>query len=288
MGRLLIAREYKLLLKAGEFQARPTLQSANEFWASRIANIVSLFDNRSEPFKEPVFRIVRFWDTADCALSKNNLILRTREEVDENFASTGKLETTLKLRMPDQFVVASTFFAADNEFTETKFEEDIGPLEIATALPGEGRRVIVPIKRSTRNRFALSTTITEPQRPAKLADVVQMFPGLEEIIRNQETSEDLGSGSICYEYAFKKAKAKFADDFEGKFTLSLWCFNLPDGQPDVAELSYTCKTRDGQMSGEAARGAFGLFIELQNRLDDIADTENTSKTALALPKACAG
>ncbi|MBD9491486.1 hypothetical protein [Ensifer sp. ENS11] len=284
MGHVLAAREYKLLLKASEFQAEPTLQSANAFWTSRIAGIVSLIDEEPEPFERVVHRTIRFWDTADCVLSRNDLILRTREEMDENFVSAGTFETTLKLRMPDQFVVATTSFAEDGEGPETKFEEDIGPLEVVG--PGAGTRVIVPVKRSTRNRFSLSTTIegNPQQRPVRLADVFGMFPGVGDLIGEQATSADLVGGSMIHEYAFKRAKAKFSDNIDGKFTLSLWCFDGPEAKPSVAELSFTCETQNGTMPGKAAHGAYRLFIAFQNQLADIVDSENASKTALALPK----
>ncbi|MDX0481429.1 hypothetical protein GOD90_20350 [Sinorhizobium medicae] len=287
MAHMLAAREYKLLLKASEFQARPRLQSANAFWTSRIAGIVSMVDKHPEPFKKVVHRVIRFWDTADCVLSKNDLILRTREKMDEDFASTSKLETTLKLRMPDQFVVATTSLADDGEGVETKFEEDIGPLEVAS--PGAETPVIVPVKRSTRNRFSLSTTIESnpPQLPVRLADVFGMFRGLRDLVGDQATSSDLVGGSMIHEFAFKRAEAKFSDNIDGKFTLSLWCFDGPDSKPSVAELSYTCETLNGTMPGKAAHGAYRLFIAFQNQLADFVDPENTSKTALALPKGCA-
>ncbi|HEV7321355.1 MAG TPA: hypothetical protein VGO04_22355 [Ensifer sp.] len=292
MGHVLLAREYKLLLKPSEFKANPTLVSANAFWASRIERIVSTIDNHPESFKKVVHRAIRFWDTADCVLSRHDLILRTREEMDENFNPTGKLETTLKLRMPDQFVVASTSLVDDGKTDkniETKFEEDIGPLEVARSKATEGARVVVPVKRSTRNRFSLSTTIEgDPsQRPARLADVFEKFPGAKVLIGDVATNEDLISGSVSHEYAFKKAEAKFSDSVDGIFALSLWCFDKPDANPSVAELSYTCETVNGNMPGKAARQAYDLFIKLQNQLADIVDPENTSKTALALPKGCA-
>ncbi|APO72213.1 hypothetical protein IE4872_PD01692 (plasmid) [Rhizobium gallicum] len=290
MVHVLAAREYKLLIKSSEFQARPTLQTANEFWTSRIESVVALIANDPEPFDEAVYRVIRFWDTSDCVLSRNDLILRTREEVDENFVSTGKSEITLKLRMPDQFVVASTSLAANGNGIETKFEEDIGPLEIAGSRPGEKTQVIVPVKRSTRNRFSLSTTmkINSQQRLTRLGDLLEAFPGVKEIVPNQTLGASLNSGPINYEYAFKKGKAEFPNNVDGKFTLSLWCFRSPSGDPDVAELSYTCKTQNGGVPGKAAREAYDLFILLQNRLGDIIDPENTSKTTLALPKGCGG
>ncbi|MFF0946524.1 hypothetical protein ACFYE9_02275 [Rhizobium leguminosarum] len=288
MGHVLATREYKLLLKSSEFRARPTLQTANDFWTSRIESVVALIANDPEPFDEAVYRVIRFWDTSDGILSRNDLILRTREEVDENFVLTGKSEVTLKLRMPDQFVVASSFFAADGNGIETKFEEDIGPLEIADSGAGGKTQVIKPIKKSTRNRFSLSTTkeINSQQRFIRLGHVLEVFPGAKDIVPNQTLEASLNSGPIIYEHAFKKGKAEFANNISAKFTLSLWCFHSPSGDPEVAELSYTCRTQNGGMPGDAARDAYDLFIELQNRLDDIIDPENTSKTALALPKGC--
>ncbi|TBY82436.1 hypothetical protein [Rhizobium leguminosarum] len=286
MGHVLAAREYKLLLKSSEFRSRPTLQTANDFWTSRIESVVALIASDPEPFDEAVCRVIRFWDTSDGILSRNDLILRTREEVDKNFVLTGKSEVTLKLRMPDQFVVASTSFAAEGNEIETKFEEDIGPLEVADSGAGGRPQVIKPVKKSTRNRFSLSTTkeINSQQCSIRLGHVLEVFPGAKDIVPNQTLEASLNSGPIVYEHAFKKGKAEFANNIGAKFTLSLWCFRSPIGDPDVAELSYTCRTQNGGMPGEAAREAYDLFIELQNRLDDIIDPENTSKTALALPK----
>ncbi|WP_426129328.1 hypothetical protein [Pararhizobium sp. PWRC1-1] len=288
MRHQLKAREYKLLLNPGVFEARPSLTSANDFWTRRVSKIVEHLDN-VRPFQQVVHRVTRFWDDANCILSKNDLILRTREETNAGFISNGQSGVTLKLRMPDQFVVASTTLTEDGDI-KTEFEEDIGPLEIRASLNSLEPRVVLPRKLSSRNRFSLSSTITTrtEELPFDLEGVFRIFPGVPDILRASypERLSRLQTGHTVYEYAFKEGSAKFDADIVGEFTLSLWCFTDPTAKPSVAELSYKCRTSNGVMTGKAARKAFKLFLALQESLSDIVDPDNTSKTALALPQGC--
>lgn len=293
MGRDLDAREYKLLLDPRTFEASPDVVPANEFWTLRIRDVVQLIDPNAKPFEQAVHRIIRFWDTPNCDLTNNKLILRTREEASPDFAGKGKLEVTLKFRMPDQFIVGSTSFVDDgDDDVETEFEEDIGPLELMAKPKGQEAHVVIASKLSTRNRFSLSSTYKGPPsvRPNSLGELFAVLPGAAGLVTVSPAQADvhLVPGPTIYEYAFKRSVAELGNNTEAKFTLSYWCFDSHPKKPDVVELSFKCKTPEGSMSGRTARQAYNLFINFQKSMSDIVYLDHNSKTALSLPRNCGG
>jgi hypothetical protein len=291
MGRKLDAREYKLLLNPQIFGQSPNLEVANTFWAQRIRQIVQTADPEAGPFENNGWRLIRFWDTSNRDLADNDLILRTRQVAKSDFAANGVRKATLKLRMPDQFIVATSWLAKredeDAEIAETKFEEDIGPLEVLARPPGEQPKVVTPLKLSTRNRFSLSSEIDLAQNDPldRLDHVLALFPGAAGLVSvsADQSDLDLAGGPLIHEYVFKGAKVALVEGAEAKFTLSIWCFDTPFKQPDVAEMSFVLKADDGKMSGPVARQAYNLFNNFQDSLSGIIDQDHTSKTSLALP-----
>ncbi|TBE02329.1 hypothetical protein [Rhizobium ruizarguesonis] len=291
MGRKLDAREYKLLLNPQIFGQSPNLDVANTFWAQRIRQIVQTADPEAGPLKDDGWRLIRFWDTGSRDLSDNELILRTRQDTKVDFAANGVRKATLKLRMPDQFIVATARLAkpGDEEAgkVETKFEEDIGPLEVLARPPGEQPKVVTPIKLSTRNRFSLSSEIDlAPNDPLdRLDHVLALFPGAAGLVSvsADQSDLDLAGGPLIHEYVFKGSEVALVGEAKAKFTLSVWCFDEPSKLPDVAEMSFVVKTDEGTMSGPVARQAYNLFNSFQDNLSDIIDQDHTSKTSLALP-----
>ncbi|TBC98960.1 hypothetical protein ELH24_09905 [Rhizobium ruizarguesonis] len=291
MGRKLIAREYKLLLDSQIFSQAPNLEVANAFWAQRIRQIVRIADPKAGPFNGDGWRLIRFWDTPNRDLSYNDLTLRTRQDTKSDFAASGVRQATLKLRMPDQFIVATARLAKpeDEEAgnVETKFEEDIGPLEVLARPPDEQPKVVTPLKLSTRNRFSLSSGIDlTPNGPLDRFDqVLALFPGVAELVCVSPGQSDLNlvGGPLIHEYVFKGSEVALVEGAKAKFTLSIWCFDAPLNQPDVAEMSFVVKTDNGKMSGRVARQAYNLFINFQENLSEIIDQDHTSKTSLALP-----
>ncbi|TBD81055.1 hypothetical protein [Rhizobium ruizarguesonis] len=291
MGRKLDAREYKLLLNPQIFSQAPNLQAANAFWDRRIRQIVRIADPKAGPFKIEGWRLIRFWDTPNRDLSDNDLIVRTRQDTKNDFAASGVRQATLKLRMPDQFIVATSWLAKredeDAEIAETKFEEDIGPLEVLARPPGEQPKVVTPLKLSTRNRFSLSSEIDlAPNDPLdRLDHVLALFPGAAGLVSvsADQSDLDLAGGPLIHEYVFKGSEVALVGEAKAKFTLSIWCFDEPSKQPDVAEMSFVVKTDNGKMSGPVARQAYNLFNSFQDSLSEIIDQDHTSKTSLALP-----
>ncbi|MBY5704146.1 hypothetical protein HFO38_15665 [Rhizobium leguminosarum] len=291
MGRKLDAREYKLLLNPQIFGQSPNLDAANTFWAQRIRQIVQTADPEAGPFENNGWRLIRFWDTPNRDLGDNDLILRTRQDTTSDFVANGVQKATLKLRMPDQFIVATAWLAKreeeDAKIVETKFEEDIGPLEVLSRPPGEQPRVVTPLKLSTRNRFSLSSGIEIPSNDPldRLEHVLALFPGAAELVcvSAEQSDLNLAGGPLIHEYVFKSSEVALVEGAKAKFTLSIWCFDAPTKQPDVAEMSFVVKTDGGKMSGPVARQAYNLFNNFQGSLSEIIDQDHTSKTSLALP-----
>jgi hypothetical protein len=94
------------------------------------------------------------------------------------------------------------------------------------------------------------------------------------------------SGPSVREFVFRGARVRLGDNIIGKFTLTLWYFGSTHLAPAVAEISFKCALVDGDMPGTAARRALALFIDMQTDLGDWANSEHSSKTAVALPGAC--
>jgi len=297
MRHELDAREYKLLLNPVRFREAPSEIVAHTFWEERLKPIIlKLGDRDGEArhdggFGAPSERIVRFWDMPSCDLTQTDLALRERLPVENGTPVAGQPEITLKLRMPDMFVVATTALPGSGKDARTTFEEDIAPLEVDDPQPDK-TSVIVPVKRSIRSRFSLSTTQTaewrEPHRT--LGGLRRLFPTVGKLlypaVADFKSGTALISGPAVREVAFKGARVKLGDNIIGKFTMTLWYFGSAHSAPTVAEISFKCALIDGDMPGRAARRALALFIDMQTDLGDWKNSEHSSKTALALPGGC--
>lgn len=191
MRHELDAREYKLLLNPERFLEAPPDAVARLFWDEHLKPLIDAqvgsrdggaarhegrFDDRAE-------RVVRFWDTPDCFLTRADLALRERLPADDEDRPGAKPEITLKLRMPDLFVVAATDLPGNGGKVRTKFEEDIAPLEFDDPEAGK-QSVVVPAKPSIRSRFARSTTQTSNWHASQrtLAGLELLFPTILEIV----------------------------------------------------------------------------------------------------------
>lgn len=298
MGRKLDAREYKLLLNPSKFVEAPSEKVANTFWYELVAPIITnrlgeRADGQSralQGFEAPRERIIRFWDTPDCMLTASDFALRSRLPVKNGKANSPEKEITLKLRMEDYFIVASTLLPGADSEAATELEEDIAPLEVKPPAPGTS--VIFPPKRSIRSRFSLSAKqVCEWQESERTTKALRgLFPTLEENLRQPNAfarEQALVSGPVIHEFVNKGAKVKLSENVTGDFTLTLWYFETMEPPPAVAEISFKCATIDGEMPGKAARRALDLFIGLQINLGDYVNTDHASKTAMALPQGCA-
>ncbi|WP_244497529.1 hypothetical protein [Ensifer sp. Root142] len=292
------AREYKLLLNPDRFKEVSPEIVADTFWEKHLKRLIETqlgSRNGDEPrhersFSETKERVVRFWDTPDRMLTRADLVLRERLSFDQEGNADARPEITLKLRMADLFVVAAAELPGSRDDFSTTFEEDVAPLEVDDPEPGK-RSVVVPTRRSTRSRFARSTSQTADWNTHRtLEGLRELFPTSFELIEasglQRPRLTELVSGPTIRELVFKGARVKLGAGIVGKFSLTLWYFGAQQPDPRVAEISFKCATLAGDMPGAAARRARALFVAMQTDLGGWVNSEHTSKTALALPGAC--
>lgn len=297
MRHKLDAREYKLLLDPSKFPKPLSKDSANDFWHRALVPIIAArLDKRDDgserfakEFDTPIERLVRFWDTADCALTKAEFALRSRVEARGGEPMSDKREITLKLRMADYFVAGGTDLPGADGEAETKFEEDIAPLEVKPVDPASS--VVFPTKYSIRSRYSLSTKQSREWKEGSrnVANLRHLYPTLADLLGWPATApqEALVGGPKVREFVAKGAEVRLAENVAGRFSLTFWHIEPFAGPPAVAEVSFKCETIDGEMPVKAARRALDLFIGFQAELGDYVNTDHSSKTAMVLPKACA-
>ncbi|WP_370906552.1 hypothetical protein M728_005781 (plasmid) [Ensifer sp. WSM1721] len=297
MRHKLEAREYKLLLNPERFLEASPDTVADIFWNEHLKPLIRGLGSRNddEPrdagrFDKRSERIVRFWDTPDCDLTRADLALRERLAIEDEARPGARSKITLKLRMPDLFVVAATDLPGNGGKFRTTFEEDIAPLEVDDPKPGN-RSIVVPEKPSTRSRFALSTTQKVEWTPSSrtLAGLDQLFPTVLKIVASTRaipaTETALISGPRIHELVFEGPSVNLGAGIIGEFALTLWYFGSDHKPSTIAEISFKCATADGDMPGKSAQRAFDLFVAMQ-ALGAWVNTEHSSKTSLALPKGC--
>jgi hypothetical protein len=287
-------REYKLLLKPTKFTGDPSVALANDFWNHHLKPIINRhLDKRSGGkvrskghFASARIRSVRFWDSKGHALASCDLSLRQRgKTLDQD----GDQEITLKLRTSDLFISALTAVTGSNRRAKTKLEEDIAPLQVQLSRANPGRKVVADYG-NTRSRFSRSTTqpLAADEVPGTLAQACKLFRSLKhDLMRGDQRGFSLMtrlmSGPAIEEHVFKGPKVELGSGISGEFALTFWYFGARRRIPDVSEISFRCSTDDGPMRLPAAWRAHFLFIAMQKELAGWVNTEDSSKTALALP-----
>jgi len=289
-------REYKLLLKPKKFKTfkgDPSAALANAFWTDHLKPIIQRhLDERSGrrarfkgEFDAAKIRNVRFWDTKGHTLASCDLSLRQRGK------ASGAQEMTLKLRTSDLFISGLTAVPGSEPDAKTKFEEDISPLQVQRSPSGPGRHVVADYG-ATQSRFSRSTTQSIDAVPSTLAQACKLFPSLKQNLmchdkpdgrkRDLDLKARLRPGPAIEEHVFKGPKVDLGGGITGEFTLTLWYFEKRRRAPKVSEISFKCEI-DGLMRLPAAQRAHSLFVAMQEELADWANTQDASKTALALP-----
>lgn len=265
----LTGREFKMLLNADIFPQNLSRDDANAFWGKQLEPIITReLGSLSilSAFADDEHRTVRFWDTADCMLTKAALNLRLREQ-PEKPEKPGKL--TLKLRMPEnqRDHVASTVMPGLNaKEDDTKFEEDVGP---------------------SGSKFALSTTIKFDWGKGthtidELKSVFSTIPTLAAASNLSSYGLPLQSGPVVRELVFEKATVQLEGNVKAGFDLTIWDFEtIPEKR--IAEISFSYEIGPSPELNE--KRARALFKALNGGLQSLAATQS-SKTALALPNLC--
>ena len=289
-------REYKLLLKPKKFKTfkgDPSAALANAFWTEHLKPVIrSHLDERpggkarfKGEFEQAKIRDVRFWDTKRHVLASCDLSLRLRGK------ASGAQEMTLKLRTSDLFISGLTAVPGSQPDAKTKFEEDISPHQVQRSRSGPGRHVVADYG-ATQSRFSRSTTQSIDAVPSTLAQACELFPSLKQNLmrhdkwdgrkRDLDLKAPLRPGPEIEEHVFKGPKVDLGDGISGEFALTLWYFEKRYRAPEVSEISFKCEI-DGLMHLPAAQRAHSLFVGMQEELADWANTQDASKTALALP-----
>jgi hypothetical protein len=241
----LSAREYKLLLDFEHFGPSASVDTANTFWKEMlIPAIASKLDRREigeeraeGEFDEVTERTVQFWDTGSRTLTDSHYALRTRMRPAKSKGP--RTEITLKLRMPDMFVVGTTDLPGKSDY-----EEDIAPLEIVHGSK-QHRTVLPATPRSLRSQFSMSATCETDSTPAALRDAYRLFPTLKKSLADRGESSPAKTPLICgpviQESVHEGAKVKLGGGIKGKFTLTLWRFSSRRPVPGIAEISFNAR-----------------------------------------------
>ena len=291
-GIKLDSREYKLMLKPGNFAGTDPRAAIDRFVREELAPRVraewtadAAERLQDKGLKLEKSRIVRFKDTADCLLSRSGFAWRERFKLNGAGERSSEATGTLKFRSPDAFLAAASRKSGGGD---CKFEEDLAPLAIR---PPKANRTaldegVTASPRSIRSQFSQSCSheIAAASLPLDLATAARLNPSFEPGLRATFSEADLSLrfivGDDFLERVYERGKLKLAGDTEVEFALTVWYPAVGDqGQPFIAEISYNYETRDHNVTHEVARRALGLLLKLQE--STWADPPAPTKTAYA-------
>jgi hypothetical protein len=210
-------------------------------------------------------RLIRFHDTADHCLRRNDYVFR--ERIDE---TTGQREVTLKFRHPDRYLAASRDLTpASSRDARTKFEEDI-------KAPFHGL-----YSHSTKQPIGGNKDLNRLKDPGRL------FPGLPKQLDHYDDDETIGPVGALTIRELVLTGAHFrigkSPGSQAECALIVWYDAAGDRQrPEVVEFSFRYGDGDEGYGGNAARRAYEIFQILQAPvLADWVDPKGTTKTAFA-------
>ena len=289
-GIELDSREYKLMLRPAEFFTADPQQAVNRFITEQLVpavrdqwNADAANELAKKGFEVGERRIVRFWDSGDCLLFRHGFAWRALTDIDEHGKRADEVELTLKFRSPDAFLAASTPLKAMNDArkVDSKFEEDLGPVAVRSGPEGG----VVANPRAVRSQFSRSTTqiVSSDQAPTNLAGIKRLYPSFDEelqtVVGRIEMSAPLDPSPEYRELVYKSSKLDIAKDLKARFALTLWYKSAENrDHPALAEISFKCDAKDGDVRNEVARRALELLLAMQDL--PWADPSAPTKTAL--------
>ena len=258
------SREYKLMLAAGRFAGDEAGVSevAGALWRSLAGIIVptAVAVSGTDTIERKTRR-VRFLDTADHWLRRNDYVVR--ERIDQ---ADGARQVTLKFRHPDRFISQDRDMKPADRFAEDmKFEEDIKP------------------RFQSLYSFSSSVVLDSEDVIETLKDVAKLFPGLSGAVAEMPKTAALTTvgGFTAYERVIKGTSFQIRRDPEvfAECCLTLWYEQEAAPEPILAEFSFDYENADGEYTAVMARRAYDAFIAIQEGLDDWLDVESQTKTA---------
>ncbi len=265
MTQNVVSREYKVMLRKDKFVGSQDdlLKQAEKFWnafKNSIKDIV--FDTDGSLDTVAKQRSIRFYDTADLRLRKNNYIFRERVDL-----KTKEREVTLKFRHPDRYISQDRDMnAADKKKGKTKFEEDI-------KLPF--------IKLYS---FSTKQPIPDDKSLNKLNDPGKLYPDFKKQLKSYQGSESI---QVVGDFTAREVVIEGADFQIGKkpkvkaeCALIAWYDKAGNkDRPVVVEFSFKYENEKEKYDGEVAQRAYNLFDKLQNgKLGKWIDPEGPTKT----------
>jgi hypothetical protein len=282
-GIELDSREYKLMLKPGQFSGEHPKQAVKRFTMEELVPAVraqwssDAADKLQDDLKRHE-RIVRFKDSANCLLSRRGFSWRERVDLKEDGTRSDKAEMTLKFRSPDVFLASAISLKARNGSgnDKSKLEEDLSPLAVRN---GSAAGVIAS-PRSARSQFSRSTTVEAAvtEAPINVAGIAALYPSFEDEFRSADPSTPLEPSPEYREVVYKSKKFEAFADLEVQFALTLWYKGAENEEsPSLAEISFKFELADGKVPTEAARRALALLLRMQ----DLAGADAAAPTKAA-------
>ena len=265
MTQNVVSREYKVMLRKEKFVGSQDdlLKQAGKFWNAFKDSIKDIvFDTDGSLDKVDKERSIRFYDTADLRLRKNNYIFRERVDLRKN-----KREVTLKFRHPDRYISQDrNMNAADVDKGEPKFEEDI-------KLPF--------IKLYS---FSTKQQIPDNKSLNKLNDPGELYPDLKQQLKSYQGSEPI---EVVGDFTAREIVIEGADfqigkkpKVEAECALIAWYNEAgKKDRPVVVEFSFKYKNEKEKYDGEVAQRAYDVFVALKDKLAEWIDSEGPTKTA---------
>ncbi|HEY1429963.1 MAG TPA: hypothetical protein VGF18_10340 [Candidatus Tumulicola sp.] len=266
MAHVITHREFKLLLDASNFPTKHSVVRFND----TLAEIASSLHVRFDQFDsiDSQIRQVRFFDTADESLRKNNVILRIRQDQSTGWPDE-TWEVTLKRRSHD-YQVASDFNVGHSlQLRERlKFKEEI----VRDADPGTSRRI-----------FSNNNVFESPLHnfSAPVSRIVEIFPGLATLNLDPNATIEAVNKARVFEVQARLGILNFGKDAAAHLDLAVWMRPTSDAfNVLIAELAFAYKvagTTERHQEGHEAADRF--FVDMQTPLREKLAT-GTTKTAL--------
>ena len=170
MKQSVVSREYKVMLNKDRFVGPQSdlVKRAGEFWTDFAASIQNMvYDTDGSLSNVEKTRIIKFCDSVDNCLWKNDYVFRERVDMGSEIR-----EVTLKFRHPDRYISEDRdMSAAKSGKGKMKFEEDI-------KLP-----FFTLYSLSTKQTIGYNTNIN------KLNDIGELYPDLKKRIKAYHENE---------------------------------------------------------------------------------------------------
>ena len=265
MSSLITHREFKLLLKPERFLTREALLEFNKL----LGEIAAKLKVRYETF-DPIdsqLRVVQFYDTADEALRRNDLIFRIRQLRQGGWPDES-WEVTFKLRAPE--LAKASGFDNSSTFTtlqQKKFKEEI--------LRGD---VLGTMESIYSNNCILESPALNVDVP--LAKLIEAFPHLKGLNLNPNETMSIVNGAKVFEIEAKLGNLFFGKHIAATATLAVWAHPVPDRfEPLIAEFGWSYHPLGDGKATKGDKAADEFFKAIQLPLADWI-AAGTTKTAL--------